>query len=126
MAKQKKFFWVEDEEELIKVYTDALGNNFNIEFVKLTQSALDKIEEIKQGKTEKPDLVVLDLLLPDMNGILVLEELKKSPVTKNIPVFILTNYGEERTQENFPEELRIEKYLIKTNWPPTKLVSLIK
>lgn len=126
MAKQKKIFWAEDEQELISIYTDALGKDFSVEFFKLAQSALDKIEEIKQGKAEKPDLVVIDLLLPDMNGTAVLEELKKSSAMKDIPVFILTNYGEEQNHKNLPEELRVEKYLVKTSWPPTKLVPLIK
>lgn len=126
MAKRKKISWVEDEEELTKVYTDALGSDFDVEFFKLAQSALDKTEEMKQGKAEKPDLFVIDLLLPDMNGIVVLEELKKSPVTKDIPVFILTNYGEEQNHNKLPEGLKVEKYLVKTSWPPIKLVSLVK
>jgi len=126
MANKKKIFWVEDEQGLIKVYTDALGENFELEFAKLAQTALDKVGEIQQGKAEKPSLIVIDLLLPDMNGIVVLQALKKSALTKDIPIVVLTNYGEEEAQEKLLKGLQVEKYLVKTKWPPNKLIPLIE
>lgn len=128
MIKQKSILWVEDEQSLIDVYTDALKitDNFNVEFMKLGQSVLDRIKEIEQGKAEKPDLILIDLLLPDVNGETVLEQLKKTPATKDVPVFVLTNYTKEESQRRIIDELKGEKFLIKTEWEPSKIISLIQ
>ncbi|MEK7659026.1 MAG: response regulator [Patescibacteria group bacterium] len=87
---------------------------------------MDRINEIEQNKTEKPGLFILDLELPDMNGATILEELKKTTATKDIPVFILTNCSEEHIQKRLTEELKANKYLVKTDYPPSKLMPLIE
>ena len=127
-AKQKSIIWVEDEQQLIDLYTDVVkaAGNFKVEFMMLGQLALDRIKDIEQGKAEKPDLMMLDLLLPDVNGNKILEQLRKTPATKDVPVFILTNYGGELMQEKMTKELDAEKYLVKTEWTPLKLIPLIK
>ncbi|MDP3882947.1 MAG: response regulator [Candidatus Staskawiczbacteria bacterium] len=125
-GQQKKVFWVEDDQALIDVYTCAINGIFDVEFIKIGQVAIDKIREIEQGKTKKPDLVVLDLELPDINGKVILEELKKTPATKDIPVYILTNYSEGKEQKKLTQELGAEKYLLKTDYPPSKLMPILK
>lgn len=128
MSKQKSILWVEDDQQLIDLYTETLkaAGNFTVEFMKLGRLAIDRIKEIEQGKAEKPDLIMLDLLLPDINGDKILEEIRKTPSTKDIPVFILTNYGGEQMETKLTQDLDAEKYLIKTEWGPLKLIPLIK
>lgn len=52
-------------------------------------------EGLKLAKEQKPDLVLLDIMMPGMNGLEVLEKLKAETETKDLTVVILTNFGEE-------------------------------
>jgi len=63
--------------------------------------------------------------LPDMNGIEVLEEMRKYPKTKDIPVFILTNYTNEELEKR-GLLLKSEKYLLKTSYTPRELAEIVK
>jgi DNA-binding response OmpR family regulator len=87
--------------------------------------ATDGAKGLKLAMKEKPDLVLLDLNLPIMDGFQVLEELKKSPDTKDIPVLVLTNYGQK---ENVDKCLNLgaEDYLIKAHFVPSEVVARIK
>jgi len=69
---------------------------------------------------------MLDLLLPDVNGDKVLEQLRKTSSTKDVPVFILTNYGGEQMETKLTKELNAQEYLSKTEYGPLKLIPLIK
>lgn len=127
-TRAKSILWIEDEQQLVDLYTDTLkaAGNLTVEFMKLGQLALDRIKEIEQGKAEKPDLIMLDLLLPDVNGDVILEQLRKTPATKDIRVFVLTNYSGEQMEIKLTQDLDAEKYLVKTEWGPLKLIPLIK
>ena len=82
----KKILFVEDEESLQRVIKDALEKNgYGV------ISALDGENGIILAKKEKPDLILLDLILPKKDGFEVLEELKKDKETVAIPVIVLTN-----------------------------------
>ena len=128
MVKVKSILWIEDDQMLIDLYAEIIRNmpDFNVEFMKLGKPAIDRVKEIEAGKAKKPDLVMLDLLLPDISGDKILEEIKKTPSTKDILVYVLTNYGGDQVENKMTKELNAEKYLIKTEWGPTKLMSLIK
>jgi len=79
-----KILYVEDEKELAelaKIYLES--NKFEVDI------AYDGLEGLKKAK-EKPDLIILDLMLPKMPGQEVLERLRFDSGTKNIPVIILT------------------------------------
>ena len=126
--KQKSILWVEDDKQLVDLYTLTLktAGDFTVEFMQLGQLALDRIKEIEEGKADKPELIMLDLLLPDVNGNVILEQLRKTPSTKDIPVYILTNYGDDRMETKLTKNLNADKYLVKTEWGPTKLIPLIQ
>ena len=128
MEKQKSILWIEDEETLVNLYTDLLmaAGDFKVEFIKFGKIALNRIKEIEDGKAEKPNLIMLDLLLPDVNGDKILEEIRRNPATKDIPVYILTNYGGEQMELKLTQNLGAEKYLVKTEWSPNKLIPLIQ
>ena len=123
---KKTILFVEDDIATIDVYKTALeAAGFDVDPMLLGEEAIRKIKEIEQGEAKKPDLVLLDLLNPYINGIEVLEELKKYEKTKDIPVLILTNYSSEELEKR-GLLLKAEKYLLKTDYPPSKLVELIK
>lgn len=76
-------------------------------------------------KSFLPDLILLDLQMPVMNGADALEIIRKNDWGKNIPVIILTNLGEEES----PRELRslgIHSYIVKANLTPRQVVQRVK
>lgn len=82
----KKILFIEDEAALQKTLSEALTQ----EDYKVI-SALDGENGLKEAKEQKPDLILLDLILPKMNGFDVLAKLKSLDETKNIPVIVMTN-----------------------------------
>jgi len=117
---------IEDDVPLIEMYTEALKmGGFEVETTTTGYESMDKIEKIREGKERKPDLVLLDLLLPDINGIQILQEIRQYKETKDLPVFILTNYTAPELRE-MGFELKVERYLLKTDYTPSQLVELIK
>ena len=123
---KKTILFIEDDLPTIDVYKTALEKaGFDVDPMLLGEEAVRKIKEIEQGKAKKPDLVLLDLALPDINGIEVLEEIRKQKKTKDMLVFILTNYTNKELEEK-GLFLKAEKYLLKTDYTPRELVELIK
>jgi len=127
MKDKKIILLIEDDSAIIDVYKTGLESTgkFKVEVATLGSKAIEEMKEISQNKKKKPDLILLDIILPDINGIKVLEEIKRREETKDIPVFILTNYG----SKDFKKQgiaLKAEEYIIKTDCPPSKLTKLIK
>lgn len=128
-ARKKRIMWVEDDWGLVELYKTMIGTmpGIELEVITLGTYAMQKIKDIEAGKAEKPDLVMLDLLLPDgINGDKILETMRQTPATKDIPVYILTNYGGEEMENELTEKLNAEKYMIKTDWTPSKLMPFLK
>jgi len=126
--KAKKVLWIEDEKALINLYKNTIGTleGVEFEFMEFGQEAIDRVKDIEEGMAEKPDLILLDLLLPDVNGDKVCEIIRSTPATKDIPVYVLTNYTGEEMENKMTEHLDAKKYLVKTEWGPLKLIPLIK
>ena len=75
--------------------------------------------------TNKPDLILLDIIMPQLDGFAVLERLKMSSKTKSIPVILLTNLGtEEDIQKG--QELGAKDYLVKANLTPAEVLDKVK
>ena len=105
----KKILFIEDEQTLQKTLGDILKKE-GYEVV----SALDGETGLRLVGTEKPDLILLDVILPKIEGFDVLKKLKEDPNTKNIPVIILTNLEEMEHVEK-ALQLGATTYLVKTD-----------
>jgi CheY-like chemotaxis protein len=86
--------------------------------------AEDGGEAVKAAKEKNPDICLLDVMMPVMNGFEVLKKLKKDSATKEIPVVILSNYGE---MPNITEGLLsgAVEYLIKVEHTPEEVVEVV-
>ena len=116
----KKILFIEDESALQQAVSQVLGER-GFE----TLVALDGNLGIALAKKEIPDLILLDLILPQKNGFDVLNELKKDESTKHIPIIILTNLEESRDVER-AIALGATTYLVKTNYKLEEVVEKIK
>lgn len=126
MGAKKLILFVEDDLATVDVYKTALEKaGFDVSPILLGEEAVRRIQEAEKGETQKPDLILLDLILPDINGIEVLEEIRKQEKTKDIPVFILTNYTDSKLEQK-GLKLKAERYLLKTDYTPSQLVKIIK
>lgn len=125
---KKLILWVEDDMNLVGLYQTMIAamKGIDLEIMTLGAAAMQRIREIEAGVAEKPDLVMLDLLLPDINGDQILRAMRQCAATKDIPVYILTNYGGEEMEEELTKNLNAEKYMIKTEWTPRKLMPFLK
>ena len=120
MAESKKILIVEDDDFLVQMYATKLEIENYVVFI-----ATDGAKGLKMATKERPDLILLDLNLPIMDGFQVLEELKKNPETKSIPVLVLTNYGQKEHIDRCLN-LGAEDYLIKAHFVPSEVVERIK
>ena len=115
-----KVLLVEDDEMLHSMYTQKFGKEGYTVF-----SAYNGLEGIKQAEAEKPDIILLDIIMPKMDGFVTLKKLKDNPVTVNIPVVMLTNLGQEEDVKK-GKELGADDYFIKANHTPAEIVDKVK
>jgi DNA-binding response OmpR family regulator len=117
---KKKILVVEDEMALSQTLTEFLiSENFEV------LSAQDGEAGVKIAKAKKPDLVLLDIILPKKDGYEVLEDLKNDDLTKNIPVILLTNLeSAQDIQKAFDKGATT--YLVKSAYKMQDVVKKIK
>lgn len=122
----KKILLIEDDSAIADIYQTVLKKaQFDVETIALGQEAIKKMKDIASGKEEivKPDIVLLDLVLPDINGMEVLSEIRKHDETKNIKVFILSN--QEVVDSKEPGAAHPDKSIIKANITPSQLAEIV-
>lgn len=111
---------IEDDSFLVDAYSTKLRKaGFK------TILATNGEEGLKQAKTNKPDVVLLDLLIPKRNGFDVLADLKADKHLRHVPVIVLSNLGQERDVEQV-RQLGAEDYLIKANVTMKEIIAKIK
>lgn len=115
-----KILIIEDEKVLAEMYRD----KFESEGFK-TKLAFSSEEAVEYLKKEKPDLILLDILLPRENGIIFLKKIKEVENISNIPIIAFSNYDDQRTKKE-AFGLGIKDYLIKTQYTPKELVEEVK
>jgi len=116
----KNILFIEDESVLQKTVGSALKQ----EGYKVI-SATDGESGFNTAKSRKPDLILLDIILPKINGFEVLKKLKETPETKDIPVIILTNL-ERISDIDKALESGATTYLIKVDYSLEEIVKKVK
>lgn len=111
---------VEDDEFLSDIYI----KKFEMEGFKVS-SANNGEKGLEEIKKKKPDIVLLDILMPKMDGFTVLEHLKSDEEVKNIPVILLTNLGQKDDVEKGLQKGAAD-YLVKAHFKPSEVVEKIK
>lgn len=111
---------VEDDAFLVNMYTTKLGL---VGFTVI--SATDGEKGLEIAKTEKPDVVLLDVLLPGMDGFAVLKKIRSDAATKDLPVILLTNLSKKEEVDK-GLALGANDYLIKAHFMPSEVVAKIK
>lgn len=122
MSKNQTILIVEDEQVLRSTLADTLRKNGF-----LTIEAKDGKEAISVALAKHPDLILLDLLMPIMDGIASLKTIRKDEWGKDVPVIILTNLS--ATDEQLIQDMVAEKpeyYLIKSTWTMQDIVKQIE
>ncbi|MGB3946059.1 MAG: response regulator [Candidatus Saccharimonadales bacterium] len=111
---------IEDDPTINQMYRMKFeANGFDV------QLANDGERGVALAEAFKPDLILLDMQMPTMNGLEALTEIRSHDWGKQIPVIILTNMGEEES----PKELRdlgIESYIVKADLTPSQVVERVK
>ena len=116
----KTILFIEDESALQKTFGEILRQE-GYEMI----SALDGETGLRLAKSEKPDLILLDLILPKMPGFDVLKKLKEDNETKDIPVIVLTNLEDIKDVDR-AIELGATTYLVKAKYSLEEIVEKIK
>ena len=116
----KRILFIEDESALQKTFGEVLSQAG----YEMT-SALDGEIGLRLAKIKKPDLILLDLILPKVHGLEVLKKLKGDKETKDIPVIILTNL-EGMINIEKAIELGAKGYLVKAQYSLEEIVQKIK
>ena len=111
---------VEDDSFLANIYK----TKFEMEKFKVIAAENGEIG-LETARKKNPDIILLDILMPKMDGFAVLEELKKDETTKSIPVILLTNLGQKDDVERGLEMGAVD-YFIKAHTKPSEIVEKVK
>ncbi len=119
-GKKQKILIIEDDFFVRDLYDRELTRDgFKI------STAEDGAEGLLKTVKEKPDLILLDIMLPKMSGLDVLKKVKEKEEVKEIPVVLLTNLGQDNViREGF--SLGAVGYLIKAAYTPSQIIEEVK
>lgn len=117
---KRKILIVEDDifiRDIYKVRFEQEGFD-----VMLAENGLAAMERMSQGA--EPEIILLDIIMPGMDGVEVLKKLKADEKWKEIPIIMLTNIS-ERDKVNEAMELGVKDYLIKSHFTPSEVVQKV-
>lgn len=121
MNKKAKILIVEDELAVVKLISEKVAQVGYEPIV-----AMDGEEGIAKALSERPDLIILDLVLPKKDGLVVMKSLREDPWGKTVPIIILTNLSADSriTARVIKDEPAY--YLTKTEWPLDDVIQKVK
>ncbi len=116
----KKILLIEDEEVIIRLLNRKLsGIGYEVVL------AMDGEEGLEKMREQRPDLVLLDIIMPRKGGFEVLEEMKKDKNLFDIPVVIISNSGQPLELER-AKKLGVSDWLVKAEFDPKEVVEKVK
>ena len=119
-GKKAKILIVEDDKTLLDMYKLKFEQEgFNILI------ALDGLIGLELIKKELPAVILLDIMMPKMDGFAVLAELKKDKSTKDIPVLMLSNLGQQSDVDK-GKKMGADDYIVKASMTPSQVVDKVK
>lgn len=117
---QKVLLLVEDDPLMLRMYEKI----FEFEGYSV-DTAKNGLEGLSKAKSQKPVAILLDIMMPKMNGIEMLKRLKSDDDTNSIPVIVLTNLS--GTQEAIEaKSLGAAKFVVKSEYEPKEIVKIVK
>lgn len=120
MTNPKKILVVEDEEAMRTALSDMIGfEGFTI------LGAKDGVEGLALARAEHPDLILLDILMPNMDGLEMLRELRADEWGRKVPVIVLSNVGEKEEIAQAVES-NVFDYFVKTDIKITEVIAKIR
>lgn len=118
--KKNKILIIEDDSFISDMYKIKLeSEGFEVSV------AADGVQGLEAAGKENPDLILLDIVMPKMDGFTVLQNLKEKPEVQNIPVIMLTNLGQKDSVEK-GLKLGAADYIIKAHFTPLEVVDKVK
>jgi DNA-binding response OmpR family regulator len=116
----KKILLIEEEPVLVDLFRDKFfKEGFNI------LTAPDSDSGLQLARIEKPDLIILDILLPTRNGVIFLKKLRAEPEISKIPVFVFSCLdAPDIKKQTF--DLGVKEYILKTKYTPEQLIEKVK
>ena len=117
---KKKILLVEDDPFISEMYTTKFDRaGYDVE------TAMTGKEGLMKATEWGPDIILLDILIPEMDGFEVLSQVKKNPATSKIPVMMLTNLGQKEDIEK-GAALGAAAYVVKAHFTPQEVVDKVK
>ncbi|MCL2451403.1 response regulator [Candidatus Saccharibacteria bacterium] len=111
---------IEDDQAIAQMYRMKFeSEGFTIEIAEDGKSGLEMVSR------HMPDLILLDIQMPEMNGVEALRRIRKLPGGQDVPVIVLTNLGQQEAPKDL-ESLGIDSYIIKANLTPSQVVEQVK
>jgi two-component system, OmpR family, alkaline phosphatase synthesis response regulator PhoP len=120
IKEKKKILIIEDDPNLKEVFVKIFERE-NFEVIEASNGE----DGLRKAFREHPDLVILDMLMPKMDGLTMLKQLRRDNWGHSAPVIILTNVDDaEKMAEAL--ELGVDEYLLKSKWKPEDIVGKVK
>jgi len=117
-----KILITEDDPLMLRMYQKIFTlEKYEVEIATNGEEALEKV----RAAAEKPALILLDIMMPKMNGLEALDKLKANPDTQKIPVVMLTNLAGQQDAEEALLKGAV-KYIIKSEYEPKQVVDMVK
>lgn len=115
-----KILFVEDDPLIVKIYTTRLTADGH-----QVLSADNGEEGLKIAEQENPNLIVLDVMMPKMDGFAVLTRLRENPQFTNTPILLYSNLAQEDETVR-AKDLGATEFIVKANLSPTEMIEKIK
>ncbi len=111
---------IEDDQAISQMYRMKFeANGFEVQLAHNGRAGVALVEDFR------PDIILLDMQMPEMTGDEALAEIRKQPTGKTIPVIILTNLGKEEAPKDI-DKLTISSYIVKADLTPSQVVERVK
>lgn len=120
MSAKKKILIADDEDDILKIYCREF-EMCGFEVISTTKG----LEVIDLAKIHNPDAILLDLVMPDMDGYKIIKEMKTDLATKHMPIIILSNIGHTEGIEKGILN-GADDYIVKGNFTPDEAVEKVK